>query len=144
MRKRIKLWSILIDCYSAQVCYHNNLYLEKADVMRDKMRTRGLRLHLFTEGSSVTRVLLEPKKRCLTKEVAHHNFVSNRIHLLSLTYINFKAMYSSFGYNADNCRCYLATLARTFWALWGHHRECFSKPRTRCVYTVPTRTNAQK
>ncbi|XP_076673685.1 PHAF1 protein CG7083 isoform X4 [Andrena cerasifolii] len=51
------------------VCYHNNLYLGKADVMRDKTRTRGLRLHLFTEGSSVTRVLLEPKKRCLTKEV---------------------------------------------------------------------------
>ncbi|KAF3421061.1 hypothetical protein E2986_08076 [Frieseomelitta varia] len=58
-----------------QVCYHNNLYLEKADVMRDKIRTRGLRLHLFTEGSSVTRVLLEPKKRCLTKEVIIYNLV---------------------------------------------------------------------
>ncbi|KYN00726.1 hypothetical protein ALC62_08408 [Cyphomyrmex costatus] len=51
------------------VCYHNNLYLEKADIIRDKARTRGLRLHLFTEGSSGTRALLEPKKRCLTKEV---------------------------------------------------------------------------
>ncbi|XP_011638940.1 UPF0183 protein CG7083 [Pogonomyrmex barbatus] len=51
------------------VCYHNNLYLEKADIIRDKIRTRGLRLHLFTEGSSGTRALLEPKKRCLTKEV---------------------------------------------------------------------------
>jgi len=43
--------------------------LEKADIIRDKTRTRGLRLHLFTEGSSGTRALLEPKKRCLTKEV---------------------------------------------------------------------------
>ncbi|XP_043260412.1 PHAF1 protein CG7083-like [Colletes gigas] len=51
------------------VCYHNNLYLEKVDVMRDKARTRGLRLHFFTEGSSVTRVLLEPRKRCWTKKV---------------------------------------------------------------------------
>ncbi|KAG5346768.1 U183 protein, partial [Acromyrmex charruanus] len=51
------------------VCYHNNLYLEKADIIRDKARTRGLKLHLFTEGSSGTRALLEPKKRCLTKEV---------------------------------------------------------------------------
>lgn len=59
-----------------QVCYHNNLYLEKAEVIRDKTHTRGLRLHLFTEGSSVTRVLLEPKKRSLTKEVSIYSYLS--------------------------------------------------------------------
>lgn len=47
--------------------------------MRDKTRTRGLRLHLFTEGSSVTRVLLEPKKRCLTKEVPLYTLISNSV-----------------------------------------------------------------
>ncbi|XP_046474279.1 PHAF1 protein CG7083 isoform X1 [Neodiprion pinetum] len=51
------------------VCYHNNLYLDKAEVIRDKVRTRGLKLHLFTEGGSATRVLLEPKKHRFTKEV---------------------------------------------------------------------------
>lgn len=51
------------------ICYHNNLYLQKAEIIRDNACTQGLRLDLFTEGSSVTRVLLEPKKRCLTKEV---------------------------------------------------------------------------
>jgi len=49
--------------------------LEKADIIRDKTRTRGLRLHLFTEGSSGTRALLEPKKRCLTKEVALYQYI---------------------------------------------------------------------
>lgn len=62
------------------------MYLEKADVIRDKMRTRGLKLHLFTEGSSVTRVLLEPKKRCLTKEVIFYNLFYI-IYIVSLEYI---------------------------------------------------------
>lgn len=52
-----------------QSCYHNNLYLEKAEVIRDKSRTRGLKLQLFTEGNSATRVLLEPKKQSLSKKV---------------------------------------------------------------------------
>ncbi|XP_034947426.1 UPF0183 protein CG7083 [Chelonus insularis] len=51
------------------VCYHNNLYLEKAEVIRDKTKTRGLKLYLFTEGSSATRVLVETRRHNLMKEV---------------------------------------------------------------------------
>ncbi|XP_058793462.1 PHAF1 protein CG7083 [Phymastichus coffea] len=51
------------------VCYHNNLYLENAEVIRDKSRTTGIRMHLFMEGSSGSRLVLEPKRHNLTKEV---------------------------------------------------------------------------
>lgn len=60
-----------------QSCYHNNLYLEKAEVIRDKSRTRGLKLQLFTEGNSATRVLLEPKKQSLSKKVEISDVVHN-------------------------------------------------------------------
>ncbi|CAB0039930.1 unnamed protein product [Trichogramma brassicae] len=51
------------------VCYHNNLYLENVEIVRDKVQTKGIKMNLFTEGSSSSRVLLEPKKINLTKEV---------------------------------------------------------------------------
>lgn len=60
------LYSILIF----QACYHNNLYLEKAEILRDNHRTIGIKMNLFTESSSSSRVLLEPKKRNLTRVVS--------------------------------------------------------------------------
>ena len=31
-------------------CYNGHLYLEHAEVVREKNRTKGLKLHLYTEG----------------------------------------------------------------------------------------------
>lgn len=47
-------------------CYHNHLYMESAEVIRDRDYTHGIRFNLFTEGS--TR-MLEPRKQILCKEV---------------------------------------------------------------------------
>ncbi|PNF19278.1 UPF0183 protein CG7083 [Cryptotermes secundus] len=47
-------------------CYHNHLYMERAEVLRERLRTTGIRLYLFTEGSSR---LLEPRKQNLCREV---------------------------------------------------------------------------
>uniref|UniRef100_A0A182VXT1 Uncharacterized protein n=1 Tax=Anopheles minimus TaxID=112268 RepID=A0A182VXT1_9DIPT len=47
-------------------CYHQQLYLEAATVLRSAHGTRGLRLQLYTEGSIRT---LEPRKQCLTREI---------------------------------------------------------------------------
>lgn len=47
-------------------CYHQQLYLESASVLRNSSGTRGLRLQLFTEGS--VRVL-EPRRQCFTREI---------------------------------------------------------------------------
>jgi hypothetical protein len=43
-------------------CYHNHLYMEKAEVLRERLHTRGIRLHLFTEGMLYIAIL--KKKRC--------------------------------------------------------------------------------
>uniref|UniRef100_A0A182JNQ4 Uncharacterized protein n=1 Tax=Anopheles christyi TaxID=43041 RepID=A0A182JNQ4_9DIPT len=47
-------------------CYHQQLYLEAATVIRSAHGTRGLRLQLYTEGSIRS---LEPRKQCLTREI---------------------------------------------------------------------------
>uniref|UniRef100_A0A182NFV4 Uncharacterized protein n=1 Tax=Anopheles dirus TaxID=7168 RepID=A0A182NFV4_9DIPT len=47
-------------------CYHQQLYLEAATVLRSAHGTRGLRLQLYTEGSIRS---LEPRKQCLTREI---------------------------------------------------------------------------
>ncbi|KFB35508.1 AGAP003820-PA-like protein [Anopheles sinensis] len=47
-------------------CYHQQLYLEAATVLRNAHGTRGLRLQLYTEGSIRS---LEPRKQCLTREI---------------------------------------------------------------------------
>ncbi|XP_063218330.1 PHAF1 protein CG7083 isoform X2 [Bacillus rossius redtenbacheri] len=47
-------------------CYHNHLYAERVEVLRERLSTRGVRLHLFTEGSSR---LLELRKHSLCREV---------------------------------------------------------------------------
>jgi hypothetical protein len=39
-------------------CYHNHLYMERAEVLREHLRTTGIRLHLFTEGMLLTARLL--------------------------------------------------------------------------------------
>jgi hypothetical protein len=39
-------------------CYHNHLYMERAEVLRERLHTTGLRLHLFTEGMLPTVRLL--------------------------------------------------------------------------------------
>jgi hypothetical protein len=31
-------------------CYHNHLYMERAEILRERLHTTGIRLHLFTEG----------------------------------------------------------------------------------------------
>lgn len=33
-------------------CFYNHLYLERADVLRERQYTKGLKLHLYTEGTS--------------------------------------------------------------------------------------------
>ncbi|XP_047001854.1 PHAF1 protein CG7083 [Schistocerca americana] len=61
--------SSLSECRTPQLplcCYHNHLYLERAEVIRERLTTCGLRLHLFTEGSSR---MLEPRKQNLSREV---------------------------------------------------------------------------
>lgn len=35
-------------------CYHNHLYMERAEVLREHLHTTGIRLHLFTEGMLLT------------------------------------------------------------------------------------------
>lgn len=47
-------------------CYHQQLYLEAATVLRNAHGSRGLRLQLYTEGSIRS---LEPRKQCLTREI---------------------------------------------------------------------------
>ncbi|KAF4526399.1 hypothetical protein B566_EDAN012690 [Ephemera danica] len=47
-------------------CYMNHLYLSHLEVLREDLRTKGLRLHVYTEGPSR---LLDPKKQSLTREV---------------------------------------------------------------------------
>lgn len=47
-------------------CYHSQIYLESATVLRNNYGTRGLRLNLFTETSMRT---IEPKKQCFTREI---------------------------------------------------------------------------
>uniref|UniRef100_A0A2M4AD94 Uncharacterized protein n=1 Tax=Anopheles triannulatus TaxID=58253 RepID=A0A2M4AD94_9DIPT len=47
-------------------CYHQQLYLEAATVLRNAHGTQGLRLQLYTEGSLRA---LEPRKQCLTREI---------------------------------------------------------------------------
>lgn len=48
-------------------CYHRQLYLESATVLRSSMGcTRGLKLKLFTEGSGRS---LEPRRQSLTREI---------------------------------------------------------------------------
>ena len=34
-------------------CYHNHLYMERAEVLRERLHTTGIRLHLFTEGNHI-------------------------------------------------------------------------------------------
>lgn len=60
------------------------MYLEKAEIIRDKVRTRGLKLHLFTEGNSATRVLLEPKKHNLLKEVCILKYIIKKIMIITI------------------------------------------------------------
>ncbi|GLH11145.1 hypothetical protein R5R35_007163 [Gryllus longicercus] len=47
-------------------CYHNHLYMDRAEVLRERLSTRGLRLHLITEGSSRQ---IEPRRQTLSREV---------------------------------------------------------------------------
>ncbi|XP_054290277.1 PHAF1 protein CG7083-like [Macrosteles quadrilineatus] len=55
----------LADCSPPPLplsCYYAQLYLSYVDVLRDNKRTRGLRLHLYTEG-------LNRRKQTLVREV---------------------------------------------------------------------------
>ncbi|XP_077283335.1 PHAF1 protein CG7083 isoform X2 [Arctopsyche grandis] len=45
-------------------CYYSHLYLSRCDVLRDRHRTTGIRLHLYTEGATRT---LEPARKGLTR-----------------------------------------------------------------------------
>lgn len=47
-------------------CYHSQIYLESATVLRTNYGTRGLRLNLYTEGTVRT---MEQKKQCFTREI---------------------------------------------------------------------------
>nr|CAD7588919.1 unnamed protein product [Timema genevievae] len=47
-------------------CYNNHLYMDRVEVIRERHCTKGIRLHLFTEGSSR---LLEPRKQSLCREI---------------------------------------------------------------------------
>lgn len=47
-------------------CYRQHLHLKRCDVLRDNTKTTGLRLHMFTEGT--TRAL-EPVRMCITRTV---------------------------------------------------------------------------
>uniref|UniRef100_A0A1B6MN84 Uncharacterized protein n=1 Tax=Graphocephala atropunctata TaxID=36148 RepID=A0A1B6MN84_9HEMI len=56
----------LPDCSAPPLplsCYYAQLYLNYADVLRDNDRTKGLRLHLYTEG------LTRNRKQSLVREV---------------------------------------------------------------------------
>lgn len=89
----------MVDCRVPAMpicCYNGHLYLEQAEVIRERNRTKGLKLHLYTEGtvlwyvkrvkkfdSQATKCLFfkyfisfsgscrftEGKKQCLTREV---------------------------------------------------------------------------
>lgn len=59
----------MVDCRVPAMpicCYNGHLYLEQAEVIRERNRTKGLKLHLYTEGSCR---FTEGKKQCLTREV---------------------------------------------------------------------------
>lgn len=60
----------LADCKPPQLplsCYNRQIHLESAIVLRNPNgTTRGLKLQLFTEGSSRA---LEPRRQCFTREV---------------------------------------------------------------------------
>lgn len=52
----------IIDCRSPPLplcCYNGHLYLEYAEIIREKSRTKGLRLHLFTEGNCNKQMFFE-------------------------------------------------------------------------------------
>ncbi|KAK6622400.1 hypothetical protein RUM44_002211 [Polyplax serrata] len=59
----------IVDCRTPAMpicCYNGHVYLEHAEIVRERNRTKGLKLHLFTEGSCR---YTEGKKQCLAREV---------------------------------------------------------------------------
>jgi hypothetical protein len=50
-------------------CYHNHLYMERAEVLRERLHTTGIRLHLFTEGMLLTIRLLHYKSHMVLANI---------------------------------------------------------------------------